>query len=210
MSARVTRKPRVKRAAHLSPVQKKQVKRLIGNRQEHKYLRNAIVAGTASNVGSLSGAITAIAQGGTVNQREADRAMLTEVELRYSFIASDATQTMRIIVFQWKSDNSADPPIVADILDLASATGTLANYNLSAESNKFKILADRSVAMTLAGDAARIGRIRIFGKKLTKSLKFNAGATTHDNGVYVLVISDSAVVAHPTYSWESVIRYTDS
>jgi len=72
--------------------------------------------------------------------------------------------------------------------------------------NRFEAIYDEVCAIGTSGTDACI----MSGKlQLNSPISFNATAATGIGHIYVMVISDSTAVAHPTYAVEASVGYTD-
>lgn len=120
----------------------------------------------------------------------------------------DGTNFVRIIVFQWYDSTT---PAVSGILQTVTPFGMLLWENIE----NIKVLADRLIPLKQQGiqsdsHDAWAEKIYIKGKKMVP-VKLNAAGTAIQKGeIYILVLSDSSVVAHPYCTFYSQVTYTDS
>lgn len=168
---------------------------------------------TGSQSVDFSGAIidvSAIAQGDGDTNRNGDQLTLTSYELKYNWVQADTTNLVRTIIFQWLPNTSAGAPTVGSVLiaaPLGTATAPLAVYDHDNRYN-FRILYDKLHRL----DAAHViqGNEIMITKFARNRIQFNGGATTGSNRIYILIISDSAAAAHPTFYYDNKINFRDS
>ena len=109
-SARPHRKA-VKRVA-LTPAQKREVKKLVSHVPELKWSDLGFLGLTVSTTPTVS-ALTLIPQGQSASQRIGDSIHVDHFQLRYHVLYGDATQYVRVIIFQW---HPISTPTATDIL----------------------------------------------------------------------------------------------
>lgn len=193
----------------LTDVQKKQVKRLITGVQEVKAI-DSTVSGSPSDTGVISRVLTP-AQGDGLSQRSGDQIILKALQFRLSIIGADNTNKVRIIFFRWSQDNSigANVPTVNGVLQNIDV---MSFYNYTSYKNdRMTILYDRTVSTTFTDANQVVVLHTLYGKKLgRKVLEFNAASTLGTNQIYMLLISDSVAISHPTVTGYMQLRYTDS
>jgi len=152
----------------------------------------------------------AIGQGVNAALRIGDRVTLNELHLRVDLIGSDATQFVRVILFQWFDDSV---PIVTDILD----TGTflpmswLADYN-AVQPTKYAIIRDTSTSLsTSTGPAcANFQWVIKPNQWPKKQVVYSSASTVGSNKIWLLTISDSLAISHPTVNFAGYVKYTDA
>jgi hypothetical protein len=202
--------PRGRRGAKLSRRQALQVKKIVGTQIEHKFKDFTVASTGIDAAGVVTGSCVAISQGTQATEREGDEIVLKSLFGRYSIIAADTTNFMRVIFFKWNIDSAVAAPTVADILQGTGTNPWIADLNQNnIEDGKFQVLFDHSHSFTLAGNACLTRRYNIYGKKLKKKrLIFNTAATTGIGQFYMMLISDSVAASHPTFMWYSRVHYT--
>lgn len=134
---------------------------------------------------------------------------------KYYYTTNQTYNSCRILVFQWLD---AATPVPAGILQ-STATG-YATISPTLVTNKeyIKVLYDKThvIAPTAGGDTTPIGlgtsdciKVYIPGKRLRK-VRFNSGTNVvQDGNIYVLAISDDAVISYPGLYWYSRITFSD-
>jgi len=137
---------------------------------------------------------SSVPQGSTVSTREGDRIeptkLIVNFDLHYPTI-NDAV--FRLIIFQWKPDNSIDVPSAAKIL---SITGTIYAHlspyvQTSTLRSKFKVLYDK----TFANKNGVIDDVQHYEVDITKFaskyITYTVGSTVSGkNQIYALSLSD--------------------
>lgn len=125
-------------------------------------------------------------------------------------VSADATNTARIIVFQWKESAT---PTVSGILQ---QTPYVDATKLWTNREEIVILSDRRYGFQAWADPAtscgiHVDEIYIKSKKILP-IKFpNAGGNiAQRNGVFALVVTDSTAPVHPSVRFTSTITFTDS
>jgi len=205
-----------KGAAQTQLVSKSQVRQMIKSAVhedlEQKWFDTAAAGNSVNSAASL-GSITPIPQGNTAVSRVGIDVQPTEVLSQYTWVGStDVTNLVRMIIFQWHPDNAIDSPSLGEILEtsiLGVNLGAYEQYSIPSE-QKYKILYDRSFSLVNGSSAdtlqVTVPMHRIRGKMLP--MKF-IGATTGTNMLYVLYVSDSSVVPHPTITVFHRVRFLD-
>lgn len=212
---RYTRSRRYNRkGASLNPRQKKEVKMIINKNTELKSY-DAGYAGAA--VASLAGSITPlfpIPQGAGNSQRVGNDITASYMQLQWqgTIATTDASNIIRILIFQWSLDNATAVPTVADILYTG---GGMAAWNALPHfdnRDKYKILYDQSVfleAGSVGSSTASVGPRKL--KIPHKTMLFNGGGvTTGRYMTYALLCSDSAAVDHPDFQIQARLVYRDA
>jgi len=219
----------------LTPEQKKEVKRMIESDIEHKCGFYNLSTGSVLSTGSIIGLATIITQGSTFTTRVGDQINLTSFQFKYkiwsdsttfaALASTDPWNAVRVIIFRWRSDTAiGGNPTMADILNTGAADIITAVYNYDQKAD-YQILFDQTHAVTNMtvwnGSAAEVGPgpgtlfcspyHRLYGKKLgKKKITYNANGTTNTDGIYLLVVSDSAFSPHPQLSFNASIEFTDA
>lgn len=192
----------------LNQRQKRQVKRIVSRRLEKKEFPFFIVNGAASSAGTIVD-LSAIPVNTGNASRIGNAVTLKNIEFRFSFAAADATQVCRLIIFQWKNDSGPDPPSVAELIQDTVNNPWLGDYRYD-ERTEFNILYDGMLFLDTTGNGVGGTHIIVKSRKYKKDVDFNTGATTGNNKIYALYISDSSAVTHPVFNMYGTITYTDA
>lgn len=204
------------------------VKRLIGARQEGKY--KDVFSGSGGVLLATTSAavdLMPIAQGDGVVQRDGDKIRLKSLIMRYHIRNNETitdtasvlvwSQVARVLVVQWLSDGT---PTLAEILQDSAAIQNLQSPYLFNPTEKFKVLYDKRHNLVMPGSiqdandsgipARANGMVRVFGKRLTKTVTFDAGATTGMNKLYLFAfVNSSAGSQGSDLFYHSRILYSD-
>lgn len=205
MSRILAKKKTSKEAVSKAEV-KQMVKSILSEVQELKIF---IVQSSASvDYGGSIVDCSAITQGDTDITRDGDRVHTSEWTFRWHADVGDATNAVRVILFQWIPDSALGAPSVTDVVQTTgSATAPMSYYSIDHVKN-VKILYDRTVTVDTYHPIHMPPPVTM--KKLgDKQMQFT-GATSRTNGLYALFISDSAASTHPSVVYYSTVRFTDS
>lgn len=197
--------------ANLQPATVGQVKNLIGRNDETKIFDIGLSATVISSSGSIFGPITATNQGAADGQHVGDKLKLKKVELRETMFGADASNIMRVVWFQWYSNNATTTPSVSAVLENIGFPVSSAINHTNDQSHLFKIVSDKRYAMSLSGDSAALVKdSNWYGKAIPrKIIEYNPGSNTGFYHLYCMVVSDSILVSHPTYGFYIRCHYTD-
>jgi len=130
-----------------------------------------------------------------------------------------STTYAREIMFQWLQpiEDSADRPVIGDILQLGSPTVPMLTPLNYENRSKYHIIHDNVIILTNSGNNQRIVQKKTVRDIPVKTLRFTGdsqsgfGATMIKGNLFVLVISDQdAILGHPpAFAYSSAIYYTD-
>lgn len=212
--------PVVRPMPKLNPRQTTQVKKLVSKKMEKKYhdqnIYNPISPTFVGNITQL----TMPAQGTTDTTRVGDTINISSIRFMFSIFrpqvgtgsAYAVPNIGRVIIFQWKGPN-ATVPVPSDILQtVGTSVGVHSAYTVDQKIN-FTVAYDKSFSFSQNGNAERIVRKVISGKKLKKKIQFNAGsALVFSDAIYVLFITDNGAsdINQVTSFMRSRILYTDA
>lgn len=190
----------------LNPKEKNQVKKLISSGRENKYLD--VLLATSELYGGAVYSLSNVPQGDTDTTRDGDQLVQRAIRIKGNSIVADSTNIARLIVFRWKNEST---PVVGDILS-ATYVGTsrapFSPYHHDGRTN-FTVLYDKNFAT----DTYNIQRTFDTGwiNLRNKKQYFTAGsATAQKNGIFCLIITDSAAVSNPFLNLVSRLTFQDS
>lgn len=160
---------------------------------------------TVSDAGAVVSLLGNLTRGDNyIDNFEGGRITPASLEFRVSGTPGDATNVLRVILFQWFDSTT---PAAAGVLQLTGAYGVFSPKYLSNRDN-INVLADRTWTMDTYNPVF-FERIYIKGKKMT-NVEFPTGAVTaQKGGIYCLMISDSAAATHPSLDWASRVTFID-
>lgn len=191
----------------LSKVQKKQVKGIIAEQQEHKYHQKYLGIGI-DNAGTVID-LSDVSQGDTDLRRDGDELMPTSLNVKYAAVAADSTNLMRVIIFRYKPDvQAATIPGLSNILipnGLAVSPYWFYSVDLR---EQFNILYDKTHSLATAD------KNQVFVDTTLKMAKQTVGYTSGSiygrDHIFLLVLSDSTAATHPSIEFSSRLNFTDS
>lgn len=164
-----------------------------------------------SNGGTIYSLSRPLAQGVANNQRIADEVQIKSCFIRCFFranLGSSNYHSIRIVLFTWKSPGD---PVPISVLNPTTATQDrhLGQVNETA-APLIRILRDDTHIMSsnAAHNIPLALNKKYFTKVGSKARWDNAGSNVSGN-VYLLAISDSAVLDAPQLSFVSRVKYTD-
>lgn len=212
-----------KRGRKLNYRQKGEVKRLIRGNMETKYKFTNSTAGFAvSAAAQIDGTFFDIAQGVADTNRVGDRLKWgSKIHLNLQMVASgDDYNTFRWMLVQWHPTSTAAPtPVMADILlnGPSAAPDVLSQYNHDNRQN-YRVLWDRKYIVTGAAAAnkpitsivARYVTATISLKRARKMVQYQGGGLHATNRLFLIYMSDSAAIPHPTASVTTKVFFTDA
>lgn len=196
--------------------QRKEVLQLIEEQPEKKYYDETFDAFNASSTPQFWN-ITQMSQGSLTNERIGSTVRLLSVQynLHIQYASADSTNTIRVLLFQWKPDNQQDLPAWDQIFQYHTLGAPSKLYELMSPytlgeggSGVFNMLYDTLFYLD-SDNPIQILKGYI-NKKFLKNITFGDGSLTGQNHLYLCVVSDSSVVGHPVYSGGTRIRFTDS
>lgn len=203
--------PMIMRAPSLRRVEtvNRKIKKAIERTKEKKFLDTLVHNATQITTTAVVTKLSAVAQGVGDSQRVGDALTATGVEYRQLCSYQDAG-CIRHVVFQWKADDTT-APVVGDILDLGVITTAFnAPYNHD-KRNQFRILDDYRAFGDNSGEGATGVTKRLFGKKISKDIRYLAAGTTGFNQIYMISVSSVSGAANPpSVTVGARITFTDS
>lgn len=223
MSKKPKRMFRKQNQPPLNPRQKKEVDKIILRNQEIKYFVGGFSASNVTNTAVINGVPFDIPQGDTDSERDGDHLKwLGKVRMNFQMIANGSAKhnTIRLILFQWHPTSLGTPiPVPSSIL-LSGPTGSvdiMSHYNHDQRQN-YKILYDQ--VFDLVGDytvdPAAVTTTTVITKhvkvslaKARKQVQYNAGGLQGTNRLFLIYVSDSALL-HPTLALHAKVFFTDS
>lgn len=156
-----------------------------------------------STTGAIYTLTKGIPQGDTQKSRTGSMVTLKSMLLRYAVKGADATNLMRVIVFQW---NCSGDPTMADVIQSTASEQWLQPLNTENSSN-INVIHDNLIALTYTGTAITCYKEYKKWKFGLKSFWTEGAATNEKGNIYMLVISDSNVTAHPEFQHHVRFRY---
>lgn len=173
---------------------------------EKKYL-----TATSNDSISANGTVTSLTDvgvGDTDVQREGNEITISSMYLSWVVAASDVYNCVRIIVFQWLPNTAALAPAANLILETtASVISPISSYRHNTR-KLYRILADETVCVNSASKVSVAGSILVT-QFPHRDCQFEDASTSGKNKIFMLTISDSTAVTHPTMEWCSKLTFRD-
>lgn len=171
---------------------------------------NALSPASPSIGGTLTD-LSAVTLGDGATNRDGLQIEPYSFKVRMDAVVADTYNRIRVIFFQWLEDDTSNPPTMADILRFEAADAHQYNSQLQIQNfstgSRYKILKD--FVITLDVDKPTANYILKFKKHKLKDIYFTDGQTTGWNHLYLLLISDSTITAHPLVTVQTRLRFTD-
>lgn len=130
----------------------------------------------------------------------------TVLDCIWTALYGDATNFIRFIVFQWFPPSV---PSIANILLTASGNGVIANYGEPYQ-GRYAILYDSGPVAVNSVGTPNYGSGIIRVKPKRKKVNYDPGATTGNNHIYTMIVSDSSTASHPAVNYTTSIWFNDA
>lgn len=194
----------------VAPTVKKYVKRQLAKHIERKFTWTDGTDSPWTTMQLHKLGMPVVGTGDTTN-RIGDRIHLTSIDMRYTLLASDTTNFVRLIFFQWKGNVTQYAPQATDILPALPISHMTAPIEHDGQKGKeFNILYDKVHAMSsTGGNAAKYVR-KFMTRGFGRDIQFDNGGTNGTNALYLLTVSDSGAAPHPTLDYRFRLNYTDA
>lgn len=187
-------------------IQKQSIKALI-HRELHKESEKKFwaVVRTPTSV-DFSGAVydlSLVPQGDTDSSRDGDQIEIESIDFAFNLATGDAQQLMRLLLFCWKPNNV--PSVTSILLGTGSTEAPLQRYNTD-QRQQYTVLHDELFNLNTVSTPTIARQVRLNARRYAQ---FIAGSTAGTNHIYVLIVSDSGAVTHPTIAYCSKLQYFD-
>lgn len=191
---------------------KKYVKKLFDKNIENKFLDlNEVPTNIVQGIGFLE-RLTPISQGTTDVTRIGDKVRLKALFLDYQIVCSDATNLVRVVVFQWHPQTNLVAATLTEIFQyfaIGDNREVLSPY-VHDYGDQFRVLYDRLYTLDLASAYTKSFKGVISLKRAKKQMAYAAGGSQGSNQLYIAVLSDSSAASHPTFTYVSRVIYEDA
>lgn len=194
-----------KQKASRNDAVRKIVRSEIDKNQELKLYETILPLTSISATGTIYDLSGGITQGDTNISREGSAVTFKSLLLRYQFIHADSTQLMRVILFRWMSTGV---PAVSDIIQDTTINPPLSALSLN-NSSYIQVIFDKLHALSTNTNANLAFKKYV---KLNGRAQWDSGSSTgrKKGQLFMLFISDSAAVTHPTVNFNARLRFTDA
>jgi len=186
---------------------KKELKRQLRTLGEKKYSVYSGIGIAVTSAGTAVYDISAPTQGNTDLQRNGDQIQLRSLEMFWKIIGGDATNTTRCIIFQWFTDSNYVLPTLATVLLDTTIVPWISPWN---HDNRFdfKILYDSRINTTINGPNVGVKHKRIY-KGFKDKIQYIQGGQNGTNKIFMVFVSDSAIIPSPTLDYYVKLNYSD-
>ena len=183
------------------------------NRISEKKYKDVITSYTVCDYNGLIYDLTPVAQGTADTERIGDSYLPVDIEIRGQVHGADNSNCMRIILFRWNQDsNATGDPVPSNILQ-STFTGTdmapYAPYYHDKTPNFWIIADERIELMGSTSSSAYVKNFEIKRHLQTKPVSVTASGVNGTYKLYLLVISDSGTVSHPSVTFGSRVFFRD-
>lgn len=212
-----TKKKKSKANKVLTPRQANAVKRIVDSKLEaevEKKYRDYTLDAVAISSTPVVSDISVMALGTSAQQRIGDVVELKSIQFRFQCTLADTTNYIRLILFQWKQD-AQTAPTWADIMEFESGGVPIAQYErmspyslYTSIEGSFRVIKDIRFILDTDNPVQLIEGF--INKGFTKNIHYSQAASTYGvNHLYMMMLSDSGAVSHPSIDGFIRLRYTD-
>jgi hypothetical protein len=209
MSNRTTRTRGNRKNVNNRPVTKGQVKQMIKsvvNAESHFWV--TVLSSGVSTTPTLV-PLFEPPQNTTDIGRIGDSVHVDSLEMRSVCYTGDATNYLRVVLFQWNDRVAgAATPVATDVL-LDVSNPYVSTYNQDTlDAGALHVLADRTFSMSTAANP-NTSWYQEFKSGFRRLVQFEGASTTGFSKFFLLQVSDSVAVTHPTFYATVTIHFKD-
>lgn len=199
--------PRNKRKRKKAQSFESKVKKVLLKAQEMKYFTFGNGGHSAVASSDIPVLISNIAEGTNPNQRVGREVVLKGINFKWEVIAGDATNLCRMLIFTWTDGNRA--PGLNEIVTATGTYGAIGSLSHDAVA-KYKVLYDKMLRVNLVGRTNEYAEANLnFPRGIRLSFDGPLGTDTGSRQIYLLLLSDSGTVGHPTAVYTGELRYQE-
>jgi len=190
-----------KQKMNVTPSVKSYVKKSILDTHEPKFIDDLNNPINPDYTGIIDALSHKIVQGDSMSTRDGAQVHMTGIDLSGSITYADATNQVRCIIFQWHNNSALIGPGSDDIItSISTAHAPMAPLvDAAANGPNYRVLLDKTWRVEQVGPNVATFDIKLRGSRLgRKVVKYNGGAATCTDGIYLLWVSDSAAASNPT------------
>lgn len=206
-------RPRQRQNRSLGPRQEDRVETIV-KRQLNKRIEWHHFDYSSNVSPSYSGSIVSVSsvtQGDGDSQRSGDNIYATSLQCRYFVYNGDDNNMVRVVAIQYFGD---DTPVVGDVFgSTGTVSSVLDNYVNDKVGKKklIRVLYDRLTTVNAPFSGGLTYRAHSFKVRLKRrQIQYQAGGTSGTGKIYLLFISDSAAVVHPTVYYKTRLWFQDA
>jgi len=150
--------------------------------------------------------MTSLSVGSSITTRIGNQIKVKDFEIRWQATVADSSNLIRVLLVEWKMDDTVMACDYARILtDTSSGQRAVHAPFVPTVPSIFKIHMDLRISVD-AFHPVRVGYEKL---KLNISSQYAPGVNSGKNHVYLIIFSDSAAVAHPEFDYEVLFRFED-
>lgn len=182
------------------PSVKRLVKRELGKRIERNYYDRTLINTTVDDNTGTFYSMHPTGVGTNDLSRLGDNIFPLGLQIKGLVGVADTSNMVRVLVVQYMDDANTSSPNIDKILASTYKGGIgypLAPYSHGNHNKAFRILGDKTMLVDTYRPFKRFS-FKIPGKKLHKLWYSVGGTTPIKGGLYVVAVSDSSAVAHPS------------
>ena len=167
------------------------------------------ISTTVDSTGTCT-SLSTIGQGDSSTTRDGEKIVLRKLKLRYNVLPADSTNLVRFIIFRWMPNDNDHVPVPADVLlNVGDSSAPLSSYQPQFR-DLIKVYYDKVVPVDTTSVTQRYHTINL-SKKLGLHKTVYQGSNTYGSkNLWMLAISDSDGVSHPSYRMYGLLRFTDA
>lgn len=175
----------------------------------HKVVYGTNIYSQDNNMSWFSTPLPVVGTG--YNQRLGDSIEVISLTMRYTAYYGDAGNVIRLVAFQFNGVQSSAPPSSGLFLPGPSTAVDFMSPKKFLQKNlRYHCLFDKTITVCSGGSNAVVTKEFKVPLKATR-WNFDLGSVSSliGNQVWFALISDSAVVPHPTFDYVLEVRYRD-
>lgn len=142
--------------------------------------------------------------GTAYNQRIGHKIILKSLAVKFGVTVADTTNFIRILIFRWLAPAV---PALADVLHYTDTEKVcFAPINVN-NRDKVQTIRNEVIPLTTNAHAAEVGQFYHGFAGSQEAVWKIAGGIKDSGQVYLLAVTDSGAVSHPTFTFVSHLRY---
>lgn len=156
--------------------------------------------------------LTTPIQGNTDQNRVGDKVRIRGLHVKGQFAIGDTSQSIRLTIMQYKQATNLHAAAVNELYQSAYVNTTAAPYAPFTHDYKhiYTPIWDKTWYLDTVAQPIINFEVKIPMKYVKREIAFQAGSTDAINHLYLVAISDSTAVAHPTINFISRFFYDDA
>lgn len=131
--------------------------------------------------------------------------LIKSILVRYQLFVADSYNSVRVIIFRWNNNSIPTVPDVLEDYSTSATAGPLSPIRIENSSN-IQVLYSNIFALSQGVVDTSVDKLYI--QKNIRA-EYNDDGSKGIGHVYMLIVSDSIAVSHPTYTVISRCRYLD-